>query len=422
MDQQILKLLLLCLQENAKHSHLAAPFEKLSSEDWQKLVDYSYKLRANNNFYKGLKKLGLGAVIPADQHARLRKTYLNNAVRNLIFRNELAQVARICQSVGISLIVLKGAFLSEFVYQDSASREMSDIDLLVKLDELGEAAKSLESMGYKAEQPYSIEDITTVAHHLPPFTSPGKGTIELHWNIITLVGNVPVDADGLWERSQCYDFNGAKINGLCPEDLLLHICGHASYHHKFEVGLQALFDIQAIINHYSDIFDWQQFISRAFDWKWDRGVYLTLRLAKELLGAAVPDEVLRELQPKNFHPYLLEIARSQMLSDDPLIGTITYPFADWHVAGLWKKISIFWQRWFLPKPLLADRFKILPNSLIIYLYYPVRFFDLLIRYARPAYNLWKGNQVITPFVERKGLLQEWLQGGKAGSQNNTNLT
>lgn len=408
MDTSILPIFLLCLHKDSKPKIVEEKVGNLSQNDWKSLITVSGKLGVKSSFYYRLKTLNLCSMVPDELLDELRKAYLSNAARNIIITNEVSQIAREFHSFGISLIVLKGAFLSAFVYENPASREMSDIDLLVRAADLGQAAGVLQRLGYQAEKPFKIEDALSVSHHLPPFIKPGKGVVELHWNIISLVGNDPVDADGLWQRSIYFNRNGAPISGLCPEDLLLHICGHASYHHKFEVGLRACVDVLEITNHYNNSFDWNQFVQRTFDWHWDRGVYLVLRLAKELLGAEIPEEVLRDLRPEDFKEFLFEIARSQILSDDPLIGTITYPLADWHVANLWGKISIFWHRLFLPKPILADRFRILPDSPLIYFYYPIRFFDLLFRYIGKTLKLWRGDESTAPFVERKGLLQEWM--------------
>jgi len=408
MDHKILKILIDCFNRATKPSDINASLSSLEEQDWRVLVDWSGKLGVKSNLYYRLKASNLIEAIPDEPLKELRNAYLSNAARYIIHRNEVTQIAKEFQSSGISLIILKGAFLASFVYENPATREMSDIDLLVKTSDLAQAAKILEALGYKAEKPYKIDHATSVAHHLPPFLKPGKGVVELHWNIISLVGNKPIEEAGLWERSVCYDFAGVSISGLCPEDLLLHICGHASYHHKFEVGLRALVDIVEITDHYNDSLNWGQFVQCALEWHWGRGVYLVLRLARELLGAYIPEEVLLDLQPADFKDYLLDFARSQMLSDDPLVGTVTFPLADWHVADFGGKASIFWQRLFLPKPLLADRFGILPDSPMIYLYYPIRFFDLLIRYFRPAINLWRGDQSTAPFVERKGVLQDWM--------------
>ena len=41
----------------------------------------------------------------------------------------------------------------------------------------------------------------------------------------------------------------------------------------------------------------------------ERGVYLSLRLARDLVSAAVPDAVLTALQPAEFDDTLIAVAR-----------------------------------------------------------------------------------------------------------------
>ena len=75
---------------------------------------------------------------------------------------------------------------------------------------------------------------------------------------------------------------------LSPEDLLLHLCLHASFTHRFRVGLRACWDILETVNHYGQAIDWDLVVRRAQAWGIGRYVYLTLRLVRDLLGAGDP--------------------------------------------------------------------------------------------------------------------------------------
>lgn len=407
-DQSLVSILLLILQKESDRAQIITQGERLAEEDWQSLIELASKLGVSNILYYLIKTRMLIPPFPSKQLEVLRKEHLANGARNLVNNLELVQIAKAFTLRQIPLIVLKGAFLAEFIYPYPAMRAMSDIDILVHVEDLSRAADVLNELQYQAEYKYVTENIPATIHHLPGFVKKGGPKIELHWTILTVEDRRPVDVHVLWQRASSIQIANAGLLALCPEDLLLHLCGHASYHHNFEVGLRALFDVLMTIEHYHEEIDWPAFIVYTKNWYWERGVYVILRLAKDLLGASVPDMVLQSTMPSDWDESMLETAKVQILKTDSLAGEITFPLANWHAANLSGKIIIFWKRLFLPKTFLAARFRTSPSSPFIFFYYPVRFFDLLFRYGKIAYKLWQGSASSIPFVERKAKLQEWL--------------
>ena len=86
---------------------------------------------------------------------------------------------------------------------------------------------------------------------------------------------------------------GASLRALAFEDLVLHLCAHTAYQHRFEFGMRSLCDIAMLVERHGDTLDWAAVVSRADSWGWSRGVHLTLELASELVGARVPADVLQ---------------------------------------------------------------------------------------------------------------------------------
>lgn len=73
-----------------------------------------------------------------------------------------------------------------------------------------------------------------------------------------------------------------------------------------------------------------------------------------------------------------------------------------------QKISIFLDRVFLPRAEISEMYAIPSNSPRVYLYYPVRFKDVLSRHARMAFDLLRGDPTLTSIAQRKALLENWL--------------
>jgi len=330
-------------------------------------------------------------------------------VRYLVRRRDLAQISTALQARSIPLLVLKGAFLAEYVYPDAAMREMGDIDLLVPAEQLKEAAGVLEELGFAAHHPYYHEDAVSALHHLPGFVNANGTYIELHWTFFSVEEAARIKTDCIWERAQSFSMGGASLLGLCPEDLLLHVCGHASYQHIFEMGLRSIYDVAVILNRYQDTLNWEQALRTTTDWRWRRGVYLMLRMAHELLGAPLPEGFLSQHRPSGFDERLYETACVHLLSGEYSGGTVPKPLASWHVADLPGKIDIFWHRVFLPKRVLAAQYQVPSDKPLIYFYYLPRLVDLLKRYLVRGYHLARGNSPAASFVERKARLLAWLQ-------------
>ena len=111
---------------------------------------------------------------------------------------------------------------------------------------------------------------------------------------------------------------------------MLHLALHASAHHVFSsFGIRPLCDIAELLRRFGDTLDWEAAQQRAHDWGAGHALYLTLRLAREMLGAAVPTLLLAALQPADFDSRYLVWARARLMatqSDDT--ETVSNPLGE----------------------------------------------------------------------------------------------
>jgi hypothetical protein len=87
------------------------------------------------------------------------------------------------------------------------------------------------------------------------------------------------------------------------EDMLFHLCVHLEGHLYSELVLFA--DIAELLHRRRDEIDWPAFVDMTRGYRSESSVYYVLLLTERLLGAAVPADVLRELEPPYFHGALL---------------------------------------------------------------------------------------------------------------------
>jgi hypothetical protein len=343
---------------------------------------------------------------------RLREIYLYSAKENIRLYHELAKVLKTLQNDGIPVIALKGAHLAEIVYGNIALRPMSDVDILVGRTDLSRVMEKLLEIGYSPTSRFWIEAVCATHHHLPPFTKPGAASIEIHWSIMPPSYPFEVDVDDLWQRARSDTIDGVEVLVLSPEDLLLHLCLHTSCQHRFIVGLRAFCDIAETIRHYQDEIDWDQVQLRARQWGAGKCVYLTLYLARELLEAAVPDEVLDPLRPDGFELQVVAWAREQIFadrSDSPLLSPNLAQF--WGPKRLPDKAILLLKSAFPSPEIMARMYPATPDSPRIYFYYPVRLKDLLLRHGRAAWQMLRRDEEMMALVERenrKTALSDWL--------------
>lgn len=368
--------------------------------------------------WQRLQSYGQLSLVPAVLAQRMQEQVTAATVRNLRLYHELGVILSSLRQENLAVIVLKGAHLAATVYPDPALRYMNDIDLLLHPADLPAAFAVLQALGYQPAILIDWAKHLATDHHLPRFGKPGVvAGVELHWTITRPNQPYTIVLDGLWVRATPVTLAGVTVRGLCPEDLLLHICEHASYHHHFLQRMRFLCDIDALVRHTAEEMDWGQVQQRAQDYRWTKGVHLALLLAQQLLATPVPQAVLEQLQAAGFAAQLTEIALDQFFADQTAAGIISADFAQFSVAQTWReKVQIVWRRLWLPSSIIANQFDISPHSPQRYLYYLVHYKNLLIRYGGKLWQLWRKEQALLDLAgshialnRRRAMVTQWLE-------------
>jgi len=195
---------------------------------------------------------------------------------------------------------------------------------------------------------------------------------------------------------------------------------HTAFRHLFtKSALRSLCDISETIRHYQGKMNWEQVRLRTRQWGVGKCACITLRLARKLLGAAVPDEVLQSLEPDSFDARSVAWAEGRIFAqtDDTIgpspeghilvqIDDATGPLSDgwgrlWASKRLLDKLSIFLKTCFPAPQAMAEIYSAPPGSKRVYLYYPIRLKDLLRRHARRAWQLLCRDDETTMWIQRE---------------------
>jgi hypothetical protein len=400
-------LLLACLQRPIASEDVAAAVSSMDESAWPRFVSLAGEQRVRPLVRAALVKHG-GSGVPASISQALLDACRRIATVLLSRHGELAGLLRAFAAADIPVIVLKGACLTTLVYRDIGVREMNDLDLLVPQQHLQAAVDVMVGRGYAARREFSVAVDTRVMHHLSTFVK-GLVEVEIHWNI-TLPGRPhTIDPAELWPRAIPLLIGGAPALSLGLDDLLLHLCVHASYQHQFECGLRPSCDIAALIQSFHDRLDWEIVCQRSQQWRCAKGVYVALALAHGLAGAQVPLWVLSRLQGKDG---LEAIAAAERLvwTTPGEHAAFTPGVAVFGAHAGWsQRIRDGLARLFLSRSELAFMYSLQPANRWLPLYYNRRMWYLLLRHGPSALRLLaRRNPAVLALAERRDFMRHWL--------------
>lgn len=290
-DSPEIRVLLGCLHADPRQLE-ACDTHSLTPDDWDRFVRLTRRQQVRGLAHQRLKQSGHWRAIPSATWQRFGSEYQEVARQQLFMHFELSSLLTQLSTHDISVIVLKGGFLGPVVYKDVGLREMRDVDVLVPKNQWHDAVAAAEAVGF-ARVHSDVAEGNPALH--PHITLSKIGLVEIHWTITDPDEPGAIDPEPLWQRSRTLQVAGRSTRYLGPVDQLLHLCFHASFHHRCEFGLRPSCDIQRLITHYGSDLDWDDLVRTCRERRWVRGVALTLALAHDLVGAVIPAEVTRQL-------------------------------------------------------------------------------------------------------------------------------
>jgi hypothetical protein len=132
---------------------------------------------------------------------------------------ELTVLLRVFAERGIEVLPLKGPPLAQSLYGDVNLRPSSDLDLLLRRNDLSRAGTLMQDLGFAA-RPQSDYDRRFVR---------GRLAVELHFELAS-PQYCRFDTAGLWKRSRSGEFQGQPVRILADDDLVLYLCSHGLKH------------------------------------------------------------------------------------------------------------------------------------------------------------------------------------------------
>lgn len=288
------RILLLLARSEPEDGELSQLALGLRTTDWEQLVQKSILQGMAPRAYLHLRKLD--EVVPRAVLSRFRRIYLLNLKHNLRLKSELERVTSLLNSRGVKPIPLKGVFLAEWLYGDLGLRPSSDLDLLVRRDELPVVRRELQRAGYESSGPYRRGFAEEFLRHeaFVRRSSPAEPLcIEIHWSFFPRL-LADFDVSRVWQNSVPVQMGRLKFLTLSPEDTLLYLSITLKLHGY--IGLKLFCDVHQLLEAESGI-DWNSVTQAARENGQTVGLYYALRFTRDLLGTQVPESIMAELRP-----------------------------------------------------------------------------------------------------------------------------
>jgi len=384
----------------------------LTATDWNALIDRARIHSVVSLIWLRLRERVERMKLPPEIVDRFVKLHLQDTGRGIIIQDQIENIVKAAHDAGVPMMLLKGAQLVKLVYNDASLRQMYDIDLLVREESLTGLKEVLFQLGYSE---IFVDRYNPKRAYQFPFQPSKNGLrLEVHTSLKSTLLPGELALKEIWERAVTVRFGDAEALAMSPEDLILYICYHSSYHFYLHFGLRSLCDIASVIKRFGVDLDWKRLVYCACKWNITRSSYIGLVLVGQWLKADVPNEVIIGLEPNDANPQLLQMVNSQIFARtgrDSLRSEKIPQLVN--AKGVWEKSSVILKGLFPSRVRIVRQYGLKAESGLLYIYYIKHIIDVYRRHRHIFRRLIMGDKTVKDLalleIERGRQLAEFRQ-------------
>jgi hypothetical protein len=264
-----------------------------SINNWNNILRFSIMLGVGALISRHMYHHNHSSVIPKLILAEFDKLYYRSLSRNIILYEHYQNIQQAFTADKIEIIPLKGIFLAETLYIDIGLRQMSDIDLLVKHEDLEKSIQILMNLGYKAVRRYKTDFIKNLGDekHLPTMVL-NDIFVEIHYRIFIDDSKYTIDIENYWMNSRPLILHNTSTLSLSPENLLQYLCIHLERHfNEGKIQLYQFADLMGILKKHEKDFDWDVFIDSCEKNHCNKNVFRVLYLLHKYFQVSFPEKI-----------------------------------------------------------------------------------------------------------------------------------
>lgn len=181
----------------------------------------------SSQIYHLFKEQGRLEKTPLFFRERLKNKYIEALHLNLFIKNQTDRILQRFETIQLKVIPLKGVYFAEKYFGHIGARGTSDVDLLVRKEDVGRAVDCIKALGFQIEQ----EPIPSHFHLCFSKWIPGALiplTVEIHWNIVKEITS-NFDIEPFWNNALPFK-QYSYVMALSDYHTFYMICMHGWRH------------------------------------------------------------------------------------------------------------------------------------------------------------------------------------------------
>lgn len=235
------------------------------------------------------------------------------ADRNTLLVEELNTILKLFSSEGIEAMPLKGPLLTAELYGNLELRPMTDLDMLVRTQDVLKAKRLFLARGYLPEKDLSTRQEKEYLTHECAFhfyQAKRKLNLDLHWRIVRWQA---FKSDFLWSHAVTARSGEIQSLWLAPEELFLYLCIHLYKHHWYQ--LKWILDIALVLVRHPNM-NWDRVKELACGTGNRRTILRVLCIVDRILGVPVPQKLAQEVHTEPRNMAFASLIMGQLFRDD----------------------------------------------------------------------------------------------------------
>lgn len=318
------------------------------------------------------------AYVPPDSApAAWRALFLDAIPLTILRQRQLTEILATFANAQIDVIPLKGAWLSESVYDDPTQRSMSDLDILIRANDRDAGHALFLSLGYQFKRDvrhnafFHDQKYFHVAHPL---------VVEVHWQFTSSLEPdfLAPDLEAIWGNTLEATLYNHPIRQLSLDDQFTHLVQHI-LRHGFAIHLRGYLDLALILQKLTPA--WSACVLDAAAKRWEVGLSLAfaLTVTSVLFTIDLPAPlrshlaIARDVNVDLALRILLSLPAAEARKSESMLLSLRQ-------ASPLKRIQLVLSRTFLPRDMLAALYPCARHPFGIPLAWLYRLHDLSARY------------------------------------------
>lgn len=225
---------------------------------YQTILADPSSLLISSQLYYMLKSAHRLTETPAFFQAALKSRYMGNMMISAMIAGEMERLLKQFEHHSIAVIPFKGPLFAAKYFGSLSARSTSDLDIVVKPEQMDRAAAVIESLGFSSGIRYEPEHFHKVFHKVIP-NQQFDLSVEVHWHILRK-DTSGLSMDELWAAS-VPSGESRSIREFSDLHLFYLICLHG-WNHEFN-NWKYFIDIAQMIRFLGDRLDYRELFSFA---------------------------------------------------------------------------------------------------------------------------------------------------------------